>query len=287
MKLTAICCGRNDDYGGHLVERATYAFNSMLKTFDEVIYVDWNTDEGKKVLTDELVLKNREKLTVYEVTPSMVKDIMGDEPAQSMCEVMARNIAIRRATGDVIVSTNIDIIVPPREQMDILVSKMKPNQFYTVARHDVHLHDLQKVFGDDVDIQDKLPVVFGVNAVSAKYLSPYLNATKELLEKYEEKEHHVLASVICACGDFQVAHKNVWFDVRGFEEFQKRRSYNDTTIQYKVIMAGNEVVGTNFPPVYHIDHKRDHSTSPSIVNDKNDMPRTTRNDENWGCVLKM
>ena len=59
MTVSAIICGRNDNYGGHLIERATYSINSMLDTFDEVIYVDWNTESGKKILTDELNIKDR------------------------------------------------------------------------------------------------------------------------------------------------------------------------------------------------------------------------------------
>ena len=50
MKLSAVCCGRNDNYGGHFLESALYSLNSMLKTFDEVVYVDWNTEEGKKIV---------------------------------------------------------------------------------------------------------------------------------------------------------------------------------------------------------------------------------------------
>jgi len=75
MKVSAVCCGRNDNYGGFLNERATYAFNAMLKSFDEVVYVDWNTETGKNILTDGLVLENRDKLKTIKVTPEMVKDV--------------------------------------------------------------------------------------------------------------------------------------------------------------------------------------------------------------------
>ena len=38
--------------------------------------------------------------------------------AQVCCETLARNIGIRRATGDYIVSTNIDVIAPRRDQLE-------------------------------------------------------------------------------------------------------------------------------------------------------------------------
>ena len=43
MKISAVIVSRNDGYGGHLNERATYCFNSAIDTYDEVIYVDWNS----------------------------------------------------------------------------------------------------------------------------------------------------------------------------------------------------------------------------------------------------
>jgi len=36
MKLSAVICSRNDNYGGNLIERATYCFNSMVDCMDEV-----------------------------------------------------------------------------------------------------------------------------------------------------------------------------------------------------------------------------------------------------------
>ena len=80
MKLSAVCCGRNDNYGGHFLESALYSLNSMLKTFDEVVYVDWNTEEGKKIVTDELHLENRDKLCVFHVTQILWKKLPTGHP---------------------------------------------------------------------------------------------------------------------------------------------------------------------------------------------------------------
>ena len=37
MKISAVIISRNDNYGGYLNERATYAINSAINTYDEVI----------------------------------------------------------------------------------------------------------------------------------------------------------------------------------------------------------------------------------------------------------
>jgi len=51
MKLSAVIVSRNDNYGGNLIERSSYCFNSMIDTFDEVFYIDWNS-ETKSLLNE-------------------------------------------------------------------------------------------------------------------------------------------------------------------------------------------------------------------------------------------
>ena len=43
MKISAVIISRNDNYGEILIERATYCLNSAIDTYDEIIYVDWNS----------------------------------------------------------------------------------------------------------------------------------------------------------------------------------------------------------------------------------------------------
>jgi hypothetical protein len=59
MKITAVVVSRNDNYGEHLLERATYALNSAINTYDEVIYVDWNSPTHSLLwdIKDNLQLK--------------------------------------------------------------------------------------------------------------------------------------------------------------------------------------------------------------------------------------
>ena len=279
MKLTAVIISRNDNYGGHLNERATYAINSAIETYDEVIYVDWNTDTDKKILTSELNIINRTKLKVYTVTPDKVLELTRGERVQPMCEVLSRNIGIRRATGDIIVSTNIDIIAPPREQLDIITSKLRRMELVTVIRKDLELSQVDKVFSKIPFNSENMLRVFGVDPLHTKLMSPFIEVTKHTVDQFPETNHHALASVICGCGDFQIAHAETWHKIKGFEESMKKRQYADTTVQYKVLMEGGIVRASNFPPIYHLNHERDNN--PSILNSIV-MVKTTQNDETWG-----
>ena len=281
MTISAIICGRNDNYGGHLIERATYSINSLLETFDEVVYVDWNTEHGKKILTDELEIKDRSKLKVITITPDKVKELTNGEKIQPMCEVLSRNIGIRNTTGDIIVSTNIDIIAPPRNQLDLVVSNLKPMELLTITRKDIELSDMNKAFNTIPFRNERMSLLFGVDSIHNKLMSPYLEMTKEIIDKFPEKNHHTLASIICGCGDFQIAHKETWYKIKGFEESMKKRQYSDTTVQYKVIMENGIVRASNFPPIYHLEHERDNSAN--ILNSIS-MLKFTTNSDNWGFL---
>ena len=139
-----------------------------------------------------------------------------------MCEVLSRNIGIQRATGDIIVSTNIDIIAPSRIQLDLVTSNLKGMEMITVSRKDIELVDMDKHFKNVEFTNERVSLMFGVDPIQNKLMSPYLEMTKNLIEKFPIETHHTLASIICGCGDFQIAHKETWHKIKGFEESMKK-----------------------------------------------------------------
>jgi len=280
--ISVILCGRNDNYGGHLIERFSYSINAFLEVFEEVIYVDWNTDTDKKILIDEIEIKDKSKLKVIEIRPCKVKELLNDDKNnQKMCEVLARNIGIRRSSGDIIVSSNIDILPQKRDYLELLTKKLKIGDMITLSRNNIELDDIKKYFKpNNIDLES-LPIIFGIEPISKTIMSPYVSINKEIIEKYPTNYIYQLASVVGGCGDFQIAHKETWYKIRGFEENMTKRLYNDTYTQYKVIMSGGNVTGCNFPPIYHLNHERDERVHLLNVL-KTD--KKTNNSENWGFI---
>lgn len=285
MRLSAILVSRNDDYGGHLKTRATFCLNTMLDAFDEVVYVDWNSPNGRP-LTDELdIIVHPEKLKVVIVTPEDAKRMMGEENyknGQKCCEVLGRNVGIRRATGDYIIDTNIDIICPRRTYIEEMIHQMKPNEMFTIARYGVEREMVQNIWqatGKSFqETRDMVTMIRGVDSINASIMFNTASVNKEILESVPPQVRFNAASVITNCGDFQVAHRDTWWAIRGFEESQIKRTFIDTQLQYKVIMNGGVVRAFNLPPVYHIDHERD---SSHAMNERV-FVEYTKNTENWG-----
>jgi hypothetical protein len=285
MKISAVIVGRNDNYGGTLNERAEYCLNTFLDAFDEVIFVDWNSESGVPLTKILDITVNPERLKTIVVTPDEVKKIMGDscDSGVEFCQVLPRNIGIRRATGDFIVLAALDIIGPKRVFLEEAVRGLEPMQMLVTKRNHIEIDLVREVFRQSKSYKftrDYMFEHYGVVSINTARMFPTLTVDYNTMMRVPKEHHYNAASVIGGCGDFQVAHKDTWFAIKGFEEDQIKKFYMDTEIQYKVIMTGGKVTATNFPPIYHIDHPRYFDDNTSLHNKKEFYE--TRNSENWG-----
>ena len=278
MKLSAVVISRNDNYGGNLADRATYCLNSLIDTFDEVFYIDWNSPTHSLLYDIEDRLTKKGNLKHIVITPEVASMFTNNDPhAQVCCETLARNIGIRRATGDYIVSTNIDVIAPKRDHLEKAINELDKNTFYTISRRHVEWKDIEKFHGGE-----------------RKY-SDWKALRDHLIENSEERKYDEKVvdgddySIINCCGDFQLAHKDIWHEIKGFEEELIYVLYSDTNVQKKVIKHGFNLKAIYSPALFHIFHGKGGGGFLFFFNRKtNDMYRAvtsqekTENKETWG-----
>ena len=278
MKLSAVVVSRNDNYGGNLADRATYCLNSLIDTFDEVFYIDWNSPTHSLLydIEDRLVKKGNLKHIV--IPPDVASMLTNNDPqAQVCCETLARNIGIRRATGDYIVSTNIDVIAPRRDHLEKAINELDKNTFYTISRRHVEWKDIEEFHGGE------------------RKFSDWENLRDHLIENSEERKYDEKVvdgddySIINCCGDFQLAHKDIWNEIRGFEEELIYVLYSDTNVQKKAVKHGFDLKAIYSPALFHIFHGKGGGGFLDGINRKtNDMYRAvtsqekTENKETWG-----
>jgi len=278
MKLSAVVVSRNDNYGGNLADRATYCLNSLSDTFDEVFYIDWNSPTHSLLydIEDRLVKKGNLKHIV--IPPDVASMLTNNDPqAQVCCETLARNIGIRRATGDYIVSTNIDVIAPRRDHLEKAINELDKNTFYTISRRHVEWKDIEEFHG------------------GGRKFSDWENLRDHLIENSEERKYDEKVvdgddySIINCCGDFQLAHKDIWNEIRGFEEELIYVLYSDTNVQKKAVKHGFDLKAIYSPALFHIFHGKGGGGFLDGINRKtNDMYRAvtsqekTENKETWG-----
>lgn len=278
MKISAIIISRNDNYGGNLLERATYCINSAIDTYDEVFYIDWNSPTHSLLYDIKHNLQFKGNLKHIVVSPEIASLITNYDPyAQVCCETLARNLGLRRAKGDWIISTNIDVIQPCRNHLEKLITTIDSNTFYTISRRPVELDDIKKFHGGECKYKDW------------KSLREYLIQNSEE-RYYEEKVNNGDDySIINCCGDFQLATKHIWNEIRGFEEDLIYVLYSDTNVQKKAVMHGFGLKALYDPALFHINHGRGGGGFLDGINKKTNDPyraiitqEKTLNSDSWG-----
>jgi hypothetical protein len=179
---------------------------------------------------------------------------------------------LRRCQADWIVCSTMDIIAPKKEYLSNFLSTADKNTFYSVSRRDVEYSELEKAgfenwkeFRNKMDIESK---------------PRYLPAQVTPNDKY---------SLINCCGDFQLAHKHVWEQIKGFEEEMIYSCFNDTNIQKKAVLNGFDLKAYFDLPLYHLSHTGmgNDGSSPSKQHYNNPWDwveyfSESKNNENWG-----
>jgi len=249
MKLGSVVVNRNDGYKDN--ERGIIHFKSMLETFDEVNYIDWNSPEGSYIWNIKDCLPKTGKLKHFIIPPDIVKQLISYPDASKCNETLSRNIAIRRSQADWIVSTSIDIIPPKREDLIDIIKTLDKNTFYTISRRELPLSLVEKYTLDQwEELREEASSVIPERHFSAM-VTP--------------NDHY---SLINCCGDFQLAHKDVWNKIKGFEENMIYGCFSDTNIQKKAMLEGCGLEAIYSLPLFHIEHK------PYSINEKGERTQS-------------
>lgn len=281
MKLGVVVVNRNDGYKDF--ERGIIHFKSMLDTFDEVNYIDWNSPETSYLWEIKDRLPKTGKIRHYVITPEIVNQLIPHPNASKCNETLSRNMAIKRSDADWIVSTSLDIIPPKREDLIKTIEGLNENTFYTISRREAPLSIIKKYTTDEwsllrEELYNTIPERHYPGAVSPN-------------DRY---------SLINCCGDFQLAHKSLWHGIKGFEENMIYTCFSDTNIQKKAILGGFNLEALYNPPLFHMEHEpysvtekgerikseTFHQSSKAMVyNDVWDWVEwfdKSQNSENWG-----
>jgi hypothetical protein len=264
---------RNDDWKED--ERVIVCLKSMIETFDEVLFCDWNSPTNKGPLLWKLrdQIPKTGKIKHFIISEEIANEIKESYPDISpYAFILAQNLLIRRCQSDWIVSTTMDIVAPKKEYLDEFINKANKDTFYTVSRRDVEYSELEqmgfenwKQFRDKMDIESQ-----------PRYWPAMVTPN----------DHY---SLINCCGDFQLAHRDVWNNIKGFEEQMLYSCFNDTNIQKKAILNGYNLEAQYDLPLYHLSHRgmSNDGSSPSKQHYNDPWAwvewfKESQNDENWG-----
>ncbi|OHD23024.1 MAG: hypothetical protein A2Y38_23305 [Spirochaetes bacterium GWB1_59_5] len=296
MTLGAVVITRNDGYGGDQPKKLRYCLASLLAAMDEVILVDWNSpkSESRNQKAEKESLPRTGKLRVITIGQAEAFALTGCVAgAQVCCEVLARNIGLRRLATDYCVATNQDIICLSRESIERRLGTDRTDGtegFYTIARREVHLADVARVF-QFAPGSESLKQFLRDHSHSVHGHHPALDGRPTNFGQHADGSPlgpQDPWSLITCPGDFQLAHRNVWHAIRGFEESLVRRGYTDSNVQRKAADAGFDLGLVRDIPVFHLCHYPDTGSTGGAFGEMNDPDAAlfkfagTTNPETWG-----
>ncbi len=116
--LSIVVTSRNDNHGGNMLNRMQLFVNALTEQAEhfklpcELILVEWNPPPGTLSLDRALtILPNRNYFTIRIIrVPSSVHKKLDNAKKLPIFQMLAKNVGIRRAQGDYILATNMDIL---------------------------------------------------------------------------------------------------------------------------------------------------------------------------------
>jgi hypothetical protein len=173
--LTVVTTSRNDTHGGDPRARLqgfVNAFDAQCRrtALDaEVIVVEWNPPADRPRLREVIRVPDgcAFMLRFVEVPPELHATLAFAD-ALPLFQMIAKNVGIRRARGQFILSTNIDIVFST-ELVEFLASgRLRPGFMYRTDRHDI-----ESAFPVDTSLDEQMAYCAGhhlrVNARNGTY----------------------------------------------------------------------------------------------------------------------
>mgnify|MGYP003704747189 CR=1 FL=1 len=116
---------------------------SMLETFDEVIYVDWNSPTHSFLYEVLDMIPKTGRLKHFAIPPEYALMMSNNNEKAQVCNsVLSFNLGLRRTDAEWVVITTSDIIAPFKNDFLEFLKTCNKNTFYTLSRRET---DYEKV----------------------------------------------------------------------------------------------------------------------------------------------
>ncbi|MCB9234395.1 MAG: hypothetical protein H6581_22265 [Bacteroidia bacterium] len=240
----------------------------------ELIMVEWNPPADRPLLKEILPAPGPEDLLTirYIIVPKAIHDRYQRGDVIPLFQMIGKNVGIRRARGEWVLCTNIDLIFTNQIFERIKSGTLDGKKFYRANRVDVpdqisedwpldqqldfaQNHVIRRLgFDPDFRYLRAVPNWIYRHRWLAKLLNGVFKWLIPRLEKpYAKYRFNLLDKN--ACGDFTLMTKAAWIDIQGYLELDLYSIHIDTLALVAAASLGYEQ--EIFPVnafAYHIDH---------------------------------
>lgn len=287
--ISIVTYGRNDNYSFNLVKRTAFSFNCLAEVLteeDEILFVDYNTPDHLPTLPefiwDTLTDKALGLLRVIRISRDLHEVLKGDSPLPVL-ENVSRNAAIVRSNpkNHWILSTNPDVLLVLSSKwrnLDELLRSI-PDSFYEMPRLDIPESIWSSLHRGDPK-------------TNMTILRDWLVSNKAAIVETVPDWRFQKYLLFDAPGDFQLAPRDFFFRLRGFDQSMNKYLHSDSNLAKRMWLLNrcrtDHLLGSLW--VLHQDHYLSGEWAKTFVdmvhNDlmKNVARQNTikANDEKWG-----
>ena len=289
--LSVVAASRNDGHGLHLLSRMQVFIDGLADQVQrfgreiELILVDWNPPPDRPPLSEVLTSPAVEGFSVRVITvPSEIHRKVSASSRLPFFQMIAKNVGIRRANGDSVLATNIDILLSDDLFLDS-AAQLSERCLYRADRIDVAFdptitvdpqalrrsppirinqktgiyypgqgaaHEHVRGGGSLMKVAMKDPIDFVRRAVrwdrggAGATLMRYRLAFIEIF---------VLPRLhLNACGDFTLMSRESWAALRGYPEWEIFSLFLDGLLLYQAAAAGFSFKELDGHPAFHLEH---------------------------------
>jgi hypothetical protein len=277
--LTLVAASRNDDHGGNTLYRTQIFVDSFLEQCErhqlraELILVEWNPPGDRAPLAEVISWGHQNAWVDCRVitVPYERHALIRFGRVLPLFQMIAKNVGIRRARGEFILATNIDILFSDELMARIARRDLHADRLYRCDRFDV-----DSTIPKDIPLDEKLRFAWGhlirrnhrlaPPQIEGASLDVVIN-TALASGHFEVETEDGLSALIAkasvpllylhlnACGDFTLLHRDAWAKIGGYAEFEMFSLHLDSLGVATAHLSGFRE--TWFPPpavCFHIEH---------------------------------
>ena len=286
--LSVAVGSRNDDHGGNLLRRTQAFVDALFGQCDrfgvqvELVLVDWNPPADEPPLVEAIRWPSAAAGSARIITVS--KDLherFGSAPGLPLHQFIAKNVALRRARGEMVLATNIDVLLSDPLMRTIAERRHAADVVYRADRVDVHPEvplgvpvSEQMAFceanqlrcherdgtrdfrdGSFFRIYRDPAVLKAVSALAPLSFLPLLGPRIDNARRSLRFMNTVGALHTNASGDFTLMARDAWHRLNGYWEFPGFPVYVDGLLCYAAKFLGlREEILAPDACAYHIEH---------------------------------
>lgn len=249
--LSLVVTTRNDDHGGNMVQRFQTFLDHLSEMADrhrlpmELLVVEWNPDPARPPLIEVMHWPASPWLPTRIVTvPPEVHAMHEHHDKFPLFQMIAKNAGIRRARGEFVLATNIDLVFSDELFAFLARKELDPGRIYRIDRHDIGATNVP------VDLSWRERLDFCERNIIRVQAQHGTHAWGEAQPNGDPQKPHTNA-----CGDFTLLSRDMWLKLKGYPEFHLWSIFIDGLLMHAAAAVCLQQVVLRDPcRIYHIEH---------------------------------